>query len=243
MISLVQGKYILDNNWVKYSSAVYDESTNEMTFTLDSAVPITVTQAKIGDTMDYKGIPYYTMQLNEFVRTIAQRFNEIHKTGNGGTAEELFSYEGYTTGLDETSDYSYNAITINNFAFSEKIADNNDLLATSLTANAGESANDLLLEIANLRHDSEIFEKGEPENYIQALVSEIGIDAKQANSMMVGQENLALMIENQRLSVSSVDVSEETTDMLRFQQAYNLSAKMISIMDEIYDVTINQMVR
>lgn len=37
-----------------------------------------------------------------------------------------------------------------------------------------------------------------------------------------------------------VDSDEEVMDILKFQEAYNLSSKMMSIMNEIYDKLINQ---
>ena len=41
------------------------------------------------------------------------------------------------------------------------------------------------------------------------------------------------------MSVSGVELNEEMTNMVRFQQAYNAAAKMINTMDEIYDKLIN----
>jgi len=240
------GSIYINNELIEYTGYTYDDTTKMITFNLATAVTPSVvgTTAEIGNSVDYKGIPYYINQLNEFVRTVALKFNEIHKTGNGGTAEEFFAYDGYSgTGLDESNKFTYNQITIDNFEVSEKIISDINLLATSADATAGESANDLLIKLANLRHDPDMFSKGEPENYMQALISEVGIDVKQADSFYTGQNNLCIMVKNQRLSISSVDITEETTDMLRFQQAYNLSAKMISVMDEIYDVTINQLKR
>lgn len=36
---------------------------------------------EVSETVDFKGVPYYMAQLNEFVRTYAQRFNDVHKEG------------------------------------------------------------------------------------------------------------------------------------------------------------------
>ena len=37
--------------------------------------------AKIGEQVNFKGIPYYLDQLNTFVRKFSKEFNEVHKTG------------------------------------------------------------------------------------------------------------------------------------------------------------------
>ncbi|MCX4317726.1 MAG: flagellar hook-associated protein FlgK, partial [Lachnospiraceae bacterium] len=55
------------------------------------------------------------------------------------------------------------------------------------------------------------------------------------------QQNIVDSIENQRLSISGVDTDEEAMDLIRFQKAYELSSKVISVMDEIYNKLINEM--
>ena len=37
------------------------------------------------------------------------------------------------------------------------------------------------------------------------------------------------------MSISGVDEDEETLDLVKFQNAYNLSSKMVSVMAEVYD--------
>ena len=39
----------------------------------------------------------------------------------------------------------------------------------------------------------------------------------------------------QRQSVSGVDEDEEALDLVKFQNAYNLASKMVSVMAEMYD--------
>ena len=45
---------------------------------------------------------------------------------------------------------------------------------------------------------------------------------------------------NQRYSISGVDADEEAMNLVKFQESYNLSAKMIQVMSEIYDKLINE---
>ncbi len=42
------------------------------------------------------------------------------------------------------------------------------------------------------------------------------------------------------MSVSGVDEDEEGIDLVKFKKAYNLSSKVISVMQEIYDKLIEQ---
>ncbi|MCR5154599.1 MAG: flagellar hook-associated protein FlgK, partial [Lachnospiraceae bacterium] len=69
-----------------------------------------------------------------------------------------------------------------------------------------------------------------------------GVDTKAAKDFSESQENIVKSVSSQRLSVAGVDDDEEAMSLARYQEAYNLSAKVISVMNEIFDVLINQMV-
>ncbi|GMQ58055.1 hypothetical protein AN1V17_24500 [Vallitalea sediminicola] len=231
------GEIKIDGVVYKYNSFTYDEGNNEVTFTLASNAPAGATNVSMGENLKYKGISYYVERMNNFVRTVAEKFNEIHRKGNNNTGGPLFTFVGFTPG--DVVDYS--KMTIDNFQFSKEIASDIDKLLTSSDPTSGESDNDIIKEMLDLKHDNDMFKTGEPGNYIQALIGELGIDKSQADSFETGQTNLNLMINNQRLSYSGVDINEETTNIIKFQQAYVISAQMIRVFDEIYDVTINRM--
>ena len=68
----------------------------------------------------------------------------------------------------------------------------------------------------------------------------MSIDAQKATNLYKNYNNLKTTIHNQRLSVMGVDTDEEAMDLVKFQQAYNLNSKMLSVMNQIYDKLINQ---
>ena len=68
----------------------------------------------------------------------------------------------------------------------------------------------------------------------------MSIDASKAINFTKNYNNLKTTIQNQRLSVMGVDTDEEAMDMIKYQQAYNLNSKMMSVMNQIYDKLINQ---
>ena len=59
--------------------------------------------------------------------------------------------------------------------------------------------------------------------------------AVEAKIFSANYENVSGAIDNQRMSVSGVDEDEEALNLVKFQNAYNLSSKMISVLTEIYD--------
>ena len=60
----------------------------------------------------------------------------------------------------------------------------------------------------------------------------MSIDASKAINFTKNYNNLKTTIQNQRLSVMGVDTDEEAMDLVKFQQAYNLSSKMMTVMNQ-----------
>lgn len=247
----------------------------EYTFELEKplAVSVSNTQASIGTSINYKGIPYYMAQMNEFIRTFAKEFNEVHKRGQdlqGNSGGDFFSATHKVTGQDyvfgpqidtaayndylntfnsQTGSYknganpfgSYYFMTAESFTISQDVFYNPSRIATTSDINKGVEGNDIIKELINLKTKKDMFKQGDPAGFLQTLVAEIGIDTSKATNFAISQDNILRTITFQKLSVSGVDTDEEAMNLVRFQNAYNLSAKVISVMDEIYDRLINYM--
>lgn len=259
-----------------------DEITGEFIYTFELEEPllsdITDTTASIGESINYKGIPYYLDQMNEFIRTFSRAFNEIHRTGrdldnNPGmdffTATNKVSGREYVFGPYAGSDdyyyYDFNTfnsqtggfyeevpedrplygsyyfMTAENFTVNSLLIDNPRKFAAATDVLNGVDKNDVVIALIALKSDKSMFGTGTPEGFMQTLVADIGIDTRKANNFTESQENILKAITNQKLSVSGVDIDEEAMNLVRFQNAYNLSSKVISVMNEIYDKLINYM--
>ncbi|MDF2541054.1 MAG: hypothetical protein K0S47_772 [Herbinix sp.] len=232
--------------------------------------------ASVGESIAYKGIPYYMGQMNEFIRTFAAKYNEIHRDGKdlegnqGGdffTATHRINGRDYVLGPQEndgefpyidsfnsqTGSYyeeipedaplygSYYFMTAANFTVSKDIITNPNRLAAAKNVDNGVEGNDIIDRLIALKSDRTMFKQGAPASFLQTLVAEVGIDTNKATNFSASQDNILKAITNQRLSVSGVDVDEEAMNLVKFQNAYNLSAKVITVMDEIYDKLINYM--
>ncbi|MCR5332206.1 MAG: flagellar hook-associated protein FlgK [Lachnospiraceae bacterium] len=136
---------------------------------------------------------------------------------------------------------SYYMMTAGRMCVTDEIyADPSKVAAASDVVN-GVSQNDIALQMIALKSDTRMFKQGTPSGFLQALIAELGIDAAKAKSFAQNNEDILSTIQNQRLSVSGVDMDEESMALVRFQNAYNLSAKVISTMNELYDRLINYM--
>ena len=121
------------------------------------------------------------------------------------------------------------------------IIDDPKNIATTSDITNGKDDNDIINALIALKDDINMFDKGTPSSFMGALISELAISAKQADDFSKSQSNMLLQAQNQRLSLSGVDLNEETVNLLQYQHAYNLAAKVVSVMDEILNVTVNQL--
>lgn len=182
-------------------------------------------------THNIKGVPYYQSQLNQFIQTFAASVNEILKKGvtSDGSAQgiSLFVMKENSQALTATT------VTVN-----QALLDNADLLATKYNVSDGEANVDLIVDLINTK-DARIYDGGTGSFFLESIVSDMSIDSSKAINFTKNYMNLQTTIQNQRLSVMGVDTDEEAMDLVKFQEAYNLSSKMLSVMNELYDRLIN----
>lgn len=229
-------------------------------------------EVRIGESISYKGIPYYMAQLDEFSRTFSKRFNDLATSGkdlegnngldyfNGkskvdgtnyifqasateqGSGIVVSSKTGKYTPADSEKDYaSYYQMTAKNFSVTKEVYDDPKKLVTASDVTNGTANNDMVLKYINLQDDKNMFMQGTPSGFLQTLVAELGVDTRKSQNFNKSQQNIVQAIENQRLSVSGVDMDEEAMNLVKYQNSYNLAAKVISTMNEMYDRLINYM--
>src|SRR3954452_1599749 len=79
------------------------------------------------------------------------------------------------------------------------------------------------------------------QSFYQGLIGTLGDKASEANRMTEVAGVLKDSVEQNRLSISSVSLDEEMTEMIKFQHAYNAAARNITLIDEMLDKIINGM--
>ena len=101
------------------------------------------------------------------------------------------------------------------------------------------SAHDIVDQMLALQSDVKMFRGGSAKDFLHCIYSDISIDTERAQVFLDNYSDIASTITNQRLSISGVDEDEEALDLVKFQNAYNLAARMIQCMSEMYDKLIN----
>lgn len=263
----------VDYEYDSFSVKVADDGTYEYEFSLKgdmsepqlNALNYACDNSKkvlIGESISYKGVPYYMAKLNEFTRTFSTSFNKTHNEGydlkgNSGVdwfnVKDKLSNENYVfdenvgEGFDSAAKRgddgklyaSYYSMTGLNFAINQELLDNPQLIACMKAPNAGVDDNSNLVRLYKLKSDNSMFNQGTPDAFLHTLISSVGIDGKQAKSMAEGQSKIIVAIENRREAVSGVDKDEETADLVKYRELLFTQYKVVSVMDEVLDKLIN----
>ena len=83
-------------------------------------------------------------------------------------------------------------------------------------------------------------EERKAEDFLICLMGDAALNAESANSFQSIYSNIEQTIASNRISISGVDADEEAASMINYQNAYNLSSKMISVLCEVYDKLIQE---
>jgi len=219
-------------------------------------------KAEIGTDLSYQGIPYYMNQMNEWIRTFSQKFNDILTSGysgNGDPGVKMFTGNKATGGeqflLDDAAkrydkqekknskvtvkvnDDSYYRLTAKNFDILDAMEQDPSLMANRKNASDGVEQNDLLNDLKNLATDKSkmSFRGCNASEFLQCILSDVALNASRANTFYASFKDISNTIDNQRISISGVDEDEEAVNLVKYQNGYNLASKMIQTLTEIYD--------
>ena len=219
-------------------------------------------KAEIGTDLSYQGIPYYMNQMNEWIRTFSQKFNDILTsgysgngdpgvkmfTGNQATSSEQFLLDDAAKRYDKqekknskvtvkVNDDSYYRLTAKNFDILDAMEQDPGLMANRKDAADGVEQNDLLNDLKNLATDKTkmSFRGCNASEFLQCILSDVALNASRANTFYASFKDISNTIDNQRISISGVDEDEEAVNLVKYRNGYNLASKMIQTLTEIYD--------
>ena len=250
------GKIMIGNTEYHFTSWDYEKDadgnlTGNYTFTMTEIIPESkITEdAKIGNSVDYQGIPYYMAQMNEFVRNFASLVNDILTggfTSDGQAGSHMFTANVMTDNrqyeFDELVADDYYFMTAKNFTVDGDMLLNPLLLATKNNASEGVEASGTVESLLAMFSDKESlsFRGGAANEFLECILADMALNANSANTFAATYESLKLTINNQRTSISGVDTDEEAVNLVKFQNGYNLASQVIQTMTEMLDRLITQ---
>jgi flagellar hook-associated protein 1 FlgK len=239
----------------RYDSWEYDGAST-YTFYIDdetlTSIPDVLKNVSIGYSNSYQGIPYYMEQMNEWIRQFSDSINQIMVSGY--TADSLEGVNILTGSMDNNSaaQYSYAQLTTlsenkgyykirgGNFAVNEVLQDNSNRLATKADITEGESEFGNLTKLKDMIDTKKIFRGATSGEFLTKVLADIALNKSNSHTLEETYTSLEKTIKNQRLSDSGVDEDEEASNLVKYQNAYTLSSKMIQTLTEIYDRLILQ---
>ncbi len=234
----------------KYDSWEFDGDSTYV-FKMDeeslSSIPDSGRSVSIGYANSYQGLPYYMSQMNEWIRQFSDQVNQIMTTGY--TSDSLEGVYAFTGSMDNNSaaEFSYEQLTTlsenkgyykvrgGNFTVSSVLLEDSDRVATKADVTEGESEFANLTKLKDMFKTKKIFRGATSGEFLTKVLADVALN--KSNSQTLEDTYLALenTISNQRLSDTGVDEDEEASNLVKFQNAYTLSSKMIQTLTEIYD--------
>lgn len=200
-----------------------------------------------------KYVTEYKNQLNSMVSTIVSSVNDIHKQGY--TLQDTPPTKGGDF-FAPITDFATAALTVK---VSSNITDNVENIAASTRTykdaagveHVVKGNNENALNLANIKNTKYSFDGsgvtkiilngGTFDEFLRAVVSEIGVQTQEAQRQTSNQKILVDQVDSRRQSVSGVSLDEEMADMIKYQHAYNAAARSLTTFDEMLDKVINSM--
>jgi flagellar hook-associated protein 1 FlgK len=169
-------------------------------------------------------LPGYKAALDEIAQGLISRINELHKSGYG---------------LDKVSGRDFFTGTgANDIQVSAEIVGDPRKIAASADGSSGDGS--VALALGKVK--TEPILNGSPVgDAYDSLVAKIGADASHYSQQVENQTQVQRQLSLQQQSLTGVSLDEEMANMVRFQQAYAASARVLSATNEMIGTLIDRL--
>jgi flagellar hook-associated protein 1 FlgK len=236
-ISLVtkQGAILVLEDQNRSLEAVRSTTGNLLEVHLDGAdITSTIQGGKLGGVLQVRDVTIagYLSALDDMAAALIERVNEQHALGvdlNGAAGGDFFvpfvpSAPGSTVGAARSVALA--------------VTDAMAIAAAGAGGGPGNNANTrLIADIAN-----ETLLSGGTATLNQAytaLIFNVGNDMRGSEEALDAQSALLVQLQNQRDSFSGVNLDEEAVNLIRYQKAYQASARVITLLDGLTEEVVN----
>ncbi len=169
-------------------------------------------------------IPGILNQLDTLASDFTAAFNSVHQQGtdlNGNTGGDFFTPAASGTG----------AAAQINVAVTDPSA-----IAASSDGSPGSNGN--LAQLLNL--ESSALPSGQtPNDSYSTIVFKVGALASNAAAESDASATSLQQLSDQRSAISGVSIDEESVNLIRYQQAYEAAARVITTIDQLTEVVLN----
>jgi flagellar hook-associated protein 1 FlgK len=149
------------------------------------------------------------------------------------------------TGSAKAGDIYYISTTrqaAQDFAVSSDVSSHYEKIAASKTGDAGD--NQVALDISDLQFSKLMSDHTSTFNeYLGKIIGDVGVEKQNAEVNVLHHEDILSNLKTMRETVSGVSIDEEMINLMKFQRAFQAAAKIITIMDEIYESLLSSLNR
>lgn len=199
---------------------------------------------------DVRGFRYYQDTLDAFAVQLAEVLNSSVKdpdyVSDGSGAP--YAYKKMVGERDTDSNgneviYVNRMVSARNITISDEFYNNPQYFLPDKESCRNGEFNEVISKLDNgtftFTNGVETFE-GTFTEFIANYTAEIGSDVHYAQSKYEACEKYSNELQDARENITGVSESEETVSMLTYNRAFQAAAKMMTTMDELLDVIINQ---
>lgn len=153
--------------------------------------------------------------------------------GPGGT----IAYDPATENAGKTFNFATEGLT---FTLSDVPQTGDSFVINSNAGATGDNRN--ILKIGEFQYQATLNGgKDTFQEFYGSMVAQVAVDHRQANSNLTVETSLLQQATAYRDNASGVNLDEEAANLLRYQQAYQASAQLIKIADELFTTLINSL--
>jgi len=185
-----------------------------------------ITGGQLGGTIQIRDqvLPQLFTQLNTLASQFATSFNTQQTAGFDASGNQG---QNFFTPLPSTTDAAAN--------FGVAITDPK-LVAASSDGSAGSNGN---LEQLIALQNQQLPSGASPMDMYSNLVLQVGNLGANAKANVTANDLSVQQLTDQRSSVSGVSLDEETTNMIRYQRAYEAGARVVTTVDSMLQTLMN----
>lgn len=165
--------------------------------------------------------------LNDLITTLASKINELCTSGydlDGNTGVAFFT----------TVDSSL-PLSISNIQVNPLLTADSDKLVTSSTTDSGN--NTIAQAICSLADDTTCYSSDgislNITDFYKSIVSWLGTTGETTSTNYTTQASLATQLNTQRQAVYSISIDEELSNLIKYQNAYSASARVMTTIDNL----------
>jgi len=221
-ITLVADRNVLD------TIETYDPGNGRLLLrTANGSAPLQPTSGSLAGTIEVRDTTLAGLRgdLDTLASQIIAQINAVHRTGYSLTGE---TGADFFTGTD--------AITM--AVSSDLAADPAQVQAAGRAGAPGD--NTVALALAQLA-DQPVAALGNRtfQDYYSQMVAQLGLGLRNANGQLADHQLVLNLLHRQRDALGGVSLDEEMTDLIRYQKAYEASARLIVTLDEMLETVLS----